>query len=78
MGRPVTLVLAGAGAVAAIEHTFRALFPGSGENPVPELVAYHDTGLPHGDPRLALRGPRRSRTARPELRPLGPEGLAAA
>ena len=42
MRRPATLLLAGAATVAAIAHAFRAPFPGSGENPVLDLIAYHD------------------------------------
>ena len=45
MRRPATLVLAGAAAVAAIGHAAWAPFPASGENPVLDLVAYHDPGL---------------------------------
>ena len=44
MKRPVTLILAGA-AVAAIAHAFWAPFPGPSDNPVLDLIAYHEPGL---------------------------------
>ena len=44
MRRPA-LILAGAAAVAAIAHAFRAPFPGPGGNPVLDLIAYHDPGF---------------------------------
>ena len=45
MLRPATLVLVGLASAAAIAHAFWAPFPGSGENPVLDLVAYHDPGF---------------------------------
>ncbi len=45
MRRPATLVLLGLASAAAIGHAFRAPFPGTGENSVLDLVAYHDPAL---------------------------------
>ena len=45
MLRPATLVLVGLASAAAIAHAFWAPFPGSGENPVLDFVAYHDPGF---------------------------------
>ncbi len=45
MRRPATLVLLGIASAAALAHAFRAPFPGVGENPVLDLIAYHDPGL---------------------------------
>ena len=57
MRRPVTLILAGAAAVAAIGHAFWAPFPGPGGNPMLDLVAYHDPTLRHLD-ELGILGKR--------------------
>ena len=45
MLRPATLVLVVLASAAAIAHAFWAPFPGSGENPGLDLVAYHDPGF---------------------------------
>ena len=42
MRRPATLVLVGIASAAAVAHAFWAPFPGVGENPVLDLIAYHD------------------------------------
>ena len=46
MKRPA-LLLAGLASATALAHAFRAPFPGSGGNPVLDLIAYHDPAL-HG------------------------------
>ena len=76
--RPATLAIIGTALGAAAGHAFRAPFPGMGGNPVLDLIAYHDPGLPHRDPRLVLRGPGRRRRPCRERVPLGLEGVASA
>ena len=43
--RPATLAIIGTALGAAAGHAFRAPFPGMGDNPVLDLIAYHDPGL---------------------------------
>ena len=76
--RPAALAIIGTALGAAAGHAFRAPFPGIGGNPVLDLIAYHDPGLPHRDPRLVLRGPGRRRRPCRERVPLGLEGVASA
>ncbi len=74
--RPWTLVIIGVALTAATVRAFLAPFPGIGGNPVLDLIAYHDPGLTHGDPRLVLRGTGHRLAARRQRLPLGLEGLA--
>ena len=45
MRRPATLVLVGIASAVAVGHAIWAPFPASGENPVLDLIAYHDPGF---------------------------------
>ena len=76
MKRPVTLILAGLASVAAIGHAFRAPFPASGDNPVLDLIAYHDLGF-HTVIRIWQAAPLAGRTRRSRARGTGVRGGTA-